>query len=67
MPFAVNVRIISTSSSDLNISRSMYIIKSLNHTSLILLGLATGRLTTFVDVGYSFGAPDIVEDPQIRS
>jgi len=30
-------------------------------------GLTTGGLSTFVDVGNSFGAPSIVEDPQIRS
>jgi len=29
--------------------------------------LTTGELPTFVDVGNSFGAPDIVEDPRIRS
>ena len=30
-------------------------------------GLITGVLPTFVDVDNSFGAPAIVEDPQIRS
>jgi len=30
-------------------------------------GLITGGLPTFADVGNSFGAPTIVEDPQIRS
>jgi len=30
-------------------------------------GLTTSGLPTFVDIGNSFGAPAIVEDPQIRS
>jgi len=30
-------------------------------------GLITGGLPTFVVVGSSFGAPAIIEDPQIRS
>jgi len=30
-------------------------------------GLITGVLSTFVDVDNNFGAPTIVEDPQIRS
>jgi len=29
--------------------------------------LTTDGLPTFVDIGNSFGAPAIVEDPQIRS